>query len=126
MPENRKEQGLVLQMTCRDSIPLPQGPGLAIKTPDWRQPASVLSGGQQQEIVIGKRLSMQPRALIVGAPIRGINLGSKSEINALRRALAAQGCAMLVISSEIPEEPRVSDRIMCVFTIDEVTEDSLM
>ncbi|MCC5965372.1 MAG: sugar ABC transporter ATP-binding protein [Natronohydrobacter sp.] len=156
VPENRKEQGLVLQMTCRDNMTLPQvqnlttGPfvsqsaelaifdqyrdKLAIKTPSWRQSAGVLSGGNQQKIVIGKWLSMQPRVLIVDEPTRGIDVGSKSEIHQLLRDLAAQGYAVIVISSEMPEVLRVSDRIVAMyhgrimreFTIDEVTEDSLV
>ncbi len=156
VPENRKEQGLVLQMNCRDNMTLPQvqnltaGPfmsqgaelaifdqyrdRLAIKTPSWKQPVGVLSGGNQQKIVIGKWLSMQPRVLIVDEPTRGIDVGSKSEIHQLLRALATQGYAVIVISSEMPEVLRVSDRIVAMyhgrimreFDIHEVTEDSLV
>ena len=156
VPENRKEQGLVLQMNCRDNMTLPQvqdltsGPfmsqaaelgifdkyrdRLAIKTPSWKQSAGVLSGGNQQKIVIGKWLSMKPRVLIVDEPTRGIDVGSKSEIHQLLRELAAQGYAVIVISSEMPEVLRVSDRIVAMyhgrimreFGIDDVTEDSLV
>ncbi|MBR2656938.1 MAG: sugar ABC transporter ATP-binding protein [Loktanella sp.] len=156
VPENRKEQGLVLQMNCRDNMTLPQvqdltaGPfvakgaelaifdqyreKLAIKTPSWRQPTALLSGGNQQKIVIGKWLSMNPRVLIVDEPTRGIDVGSKSEIHQLLRELAAQGYAVIVISSEMPEVLRVSDRIVAMyhgrvmreFDISEVTEDKLV
>lgn len=156
VPENRKEQGLVLQMNCRDNMTLPQvqnltaGPfvsqtaelaifdqyrdRLAIKTPSWKQAVGVLSGGNQQKIVIGKWLSMQPRVLIVDEPTRGIDVGSKSEIHQLLRELAAQGYAVVVISSEMPEVLRVSDRIIAMyhgrimreFNIQDVTEDSLV
>lgn len=156
VPENRKEQGLVLQMNCRDNMTLPQvqdltsGPfmlqraelqifdqyrdRLAIKTSSWRQPAGVLTGGNQQKIVIGKWLSMQRRMPIVDEPTRGIDVGSKSEIHQLLRELAAQGYAVIVISSEMPEVLRVSDRIVAMyhgrimqeFTIESVTEDSLV
>ncbi len=156
VPENRKEQGLVLQMNCRDNMTLPQvqdltaGPfvakgaelaifdqyreKLAIKTPSWRQATAVLSGGNQQKIVIGKWLSMKPRVLIVDEPTRGIDVGSKSEIHQLLRELAAQGYAVIVISSEMPEVLRVSDRIVAMyhgrvmreFDISEVTEDKLV
>jgi ABC-type sugar transport system ATPase subunit len=156
VPENRKEQGLVLHMNCRDNMTLPQvqdltsGPfisngaeiaifdqyrdRLAIKTPSWRQSAGVLSGGNQQKIVIGKWLSMQPRVLIVDEPTRGIDVGSKAEIHTLLRELAAQGYAVIVISSEMPEVLRVSDRIVAMyngrimreFDISEVTEDNLV
>ena len=156
VPENRKEQGLILQMSCRDNMTLPQiqdltaGPfvssgaeisifdqyrdKLAIKTPSWRQPVAVLSGGNQQKIVMGKWLSMQPRVLIVDEPTRGIDVGSKAEIHNLLRELAAQGYAVIVISSEMPEVLRVADRIVAMyqgrimreFSSEEVTEDSLV
>jgi len=156
VPEDRKEQGLVLGMSCRDNMTLPQvgaltrGPfvdgskemaifdtyhdKLEIKTPSWKQQAGNLSGGNQQKIVIGKWLSMQPKLLIVDEPTRGIDVGSKSEIHNLIRDLASQGYAVIVISSEMPEVLRVSDRVIAMFhgrimrefTAQEVTEDSLV
>ncbi len=156
VPEDRKGQGLVLGMNCRDNITLPQvgdltaGPFIAngaeiaifdqyrdkldIRTPGWRQLVGNLSGGNQQKIVIGKWLSMHPNVLIVDEPTRGIDVGSKSEIHKLVRDLAAQGYAVIVISSEMPEVLRVSDRviamfqgrIMRTFTAGEVTEDNLV
>lgn len=156
VPEDRKGQGLVLGMNCRDNITLPQvgeltsGPfvsssaevrifdkyhdKLDIRTPGWRQTVGNLSGGNQQKIVIGKWLSMNPKVLIVDEPTRGIDVGSKSEIHNLIRDLAAQGYAVIVISSEMPEVLHVSDRIVAMFsgrvmrefTSEEVTEDSLV
>ena len=156
MPEDRKAQGLVLGMNCRDNMTLPQvddltaGPFVAegaeiaifdqyrdqldIRTPSWRQIVGNLSGGNQQKIVIGKWLSMKPSVLIVDEPTRGIDVGSKSEIHKLIRDLASQGYAVIVISSEMPEVLHVSDRIIAMyhgqmvrtFTSDEVTEDSLI
>jgi len=156
VPEDRKAQGLVLGMNCRDNITLPQvddmtaGPfvsdgaevaifdlyrdKLDIRTPGWRQTVGNLSGGNQQKIVIGKWLSMHPSVLIVDEPTRGIDVGSKSEIHNLIRDLAAQGYAVVVISSEMPEVLHVSDRIVAMysgrimreFTSEEVTEDSLI
>jgi len=156
VPEDRKAQGLVLGMNCRDNMTLPQvsdltaGPfvsdgaeiaifdqyrdKLDIRTPGWKQIVGNLSGGNQQKIVIGKWLSMHPRVLIVDEPTRGIDVGSKSEIHNLIRDLAAQGYAVIVISSEMPEVLHVSDRIVAMysgrvmrqFTSDEVTEDSLI
>ncbi|WP_416370191.1 sugar ABC transporter ATP-binding protein [Tritonibacter mobilis] len=156
VPEDRKGQGLVLGMNCRDNMTLPQvddmkaGPFVAegaeiaifdqyrdrldIRTPGWRQKVGNLSGGNQQKIVIGKWLSMHPNVLIVDEPTRGIDVGSKSEIHKLLRELAAQGYAVIVISSEMPEVLHVSDRIaamysgriMRTFTSEEVTEDSLI
>ncbi|NNU81964.1 sugar ABC transporter ATP-binding protein [Halovulum dunhuangense] len=156
VPESRKEQGLVLGMNCKDNITLPQvddmtaGPfvsdgaeisiydqyrdRLSIKSPSWRTQVGNLSGGNQQKIVIGKWLSMRPEVLIVDEPTRGIDVGSKSEIHNLLRDLAAQGFAVIVISSEMPEVLHVSDRILAMyqgrimreFTAAEVTEDSLI
>ncbi|MDF1621724.1 sugar ABC transporter ATP-binding protein [Pseudothioclava nitratireducens] len=156
VPEDRKGQGLVLGMNCRDNMTLPQiddltaGPFVAegsevaifdqyrdrldIRTPGWKQLVGNLSGGNQQKIVIGKWLSMHPNVLIVDEPTRGIDVGSKSEIHNLIRDLAAQGYAVIVISSEMPEVLHVSDRIVAMysgrimrtFTSDEVTEDNLI
>jgi ribose transport system ATP-binding protein len=156
VPEDRKAQGLVLGMNCRDNMTLPQvsdlkaGPFVAegaevaifdqyrdrldIRTPGWKQLVGNLSGGNQQKIVIGKWLSMHPNVLIVDEPTRGIDVGSKSEIHNLIRELAAQGYAVIVISSEMPEVLHVSDRIVAMyagrimrtFTADEVTEDNLI
>jgi ribose transport system ATP-binding protein len=156
VPEDRKGQGLVLGMSCRDNMTLPQvddltaGPFMAegaevaifdqyrdrldIRTPNWKQKVGNLSGGNQQKIVIGKWLSMHPSVLIVDEPTRGIDVGSKSEIHKLLRDLAAQGYAVIVISSEMPEVLHVSDRIVAMyagrvmrtFTAEEVTEDSLI
>lgn len=156
VPEDRKGQGLVLGMNCRDNMTLPQvddlkaGPFVAegaevsifdqyrdrldIRTPGWKQLVGNLSGGNQQKIVIGKWLSMHPNVLIVDEPTRGIDVGSKSEIHNLIRDLAAQGYAVIVISSEMPEVLHVSDRIVAMyngrimrtFTSEEVTEDNLI
>ncbi len=156
VPEDRKEQGLVLGMNCRDNMTLPQvgdltaGPfvsdgaeiaifdlyrdKLEIKTPGWRQKVGNLSGGNQQKIVIGKWLSMHPNVLIVDEPTRGIDVGSKAEIHNLIRELAKSGYAVIVISSEMPEVLRVSDRVVAMFqgeiirefTAEEVNEDNLV
>jgi len=156
VPEDRKTQGLVLGMNCRDNMTLPQindlkaGPFVAegaevaifdqyrdkldIRTPGWKQMVGNLSGGNQQKIVIAKWLSMHPSVLIVDEPTRGIDVGSKSEIHNLIRDLAAHGYAVIVISSEMPEVLHVSDRIVAMysgrvmrtFTSEEVTEDTLI
>ncbi|MGX1097270.1 sugar ABC transporter ATP-binding protein [Amorphus sp. MBR-141] len=155
-PESRKEQGLVLNMNCRDNMSLAQLEGvsrtgwldrgaeqaiyddyadrLALKSPSWRTPVVNLSGGNQQKVVLGKWLSTRPRILIVDEPTRGIDVGSKSEIHALIRRLAASGIAVLVISSEMPEVLGVSDRILALyhgrlaaeFDAASVTEDALV
>ena len=156
VPENRKEQGLVIGMNCRDNITLPQiddmtaGPlvsngaeiaiyeqyrdRLDIKAPSWRQRVGNLSGGNQQKIVIGKWLALRPRLLIVDEPTRGIDVGSKAEIHNLIRELAHSGYAVIVISSEMPEVLHLADRIVAMyqgrvmreFSAAQVTEDNLV
>ena len=139
VPESRKEQGLVLGMSCRDNTTLSTidkmtglGPlvshareietferyreKLAIKTPGWAQSVGNLSGGNQQKIVIAKWLETHPRVLILDEPTRGIDVGSKAEIHRLIRELARSGYAVLVISSEMPEVIGVSDRILAMYS----------
>ena len=88
---------------------------LAIKTPSDRQEARLLSGGNQQKIVIAKWLLRDCEVLIFDEPTRGIDVGAKNEIYKLLNALAGQGRAIIVISSELPEILRLSHRIavMC-------------
>ena len=138
VPESRKEQGLVLGMSCRDNITLSvidqvtrlgafmngvketeiwnrYHERLDIRTPSWSRPAGNLSGGNQQKIVIGKWLETKPKLLILDEPTRGIDVGSKSEIHNLIREFARSGYAVLVISSEMPEVIGVSDRILAMY-----------
>lgn len=156
VPENRKEQGLVLGMNCRDNTTLPNlkeytklgwidtgaetkvferyQEQLQIKTPGWFQSTLNLSGGNQQKVVIGKWLSTRPSVLILDEPTRGIDVGSKTEIHQLIRDLAKSGLAVIVVSSEMPEILAVSDRIMALyngthtrtFNRAEITEDDLI
>ncbi|RYE06912.1 MAG: sugar ABC transporter ATP-binding protein [Hyphomicrobiales bacterium] len=88
---------------------------LAIKTPSDAQEARLLSGGNQQKVVIAKWLLRDCPILIFDEPTRGIDVGAKSEIYRLLNALAAQGRAIIMISSELPEVLRLSHRIavMC-------------
>jgi ribose transport system ATP-binding protein len=155
-PESRKEQGLVLGMSCRDNMSLSQlgevsragwldrsaeqaiydryAERLSLKSPSWRTPVVNLSGGNQQKVVLGKWLGTAPKVLIIDEPTRGIDVGSKSEIHGLIRELAAAGMAVLMISSEMPEVLGVSDRILALyhgrlaaeFDADTVTEDALV
>ena len=71
-----------------------------------------LSGGNQQKVVLAKWLETEPRVLIMDEPTRGIDVGAKAEIHALMGELAAQGVAILMISSELPEVLGMSDRIL--------------
>jgi ribose transport system ATP-binding protein len=88
---------------------------LSIKTPSDAQEARLLSGGNQQKVVIAKWLLRDCDILIFDEPTRGIDVGAKSEIYKLLNALAADGKAIIVISSELPEVLRLSHRIavMC-------------
>ena len=88
---------------------------LGIRTPSDVQPVRLLSGGNQQKVVIAKWLERECDILIFDEPTRGIDVGAKSEIYKLLEDLAAQGRAIIVISSELPEVMRLSHRIavMC-------------
>ncbi len=156
IPESRKEQGLVLGMSNLDNmslakIPYLQNAGfikekevrdifveykdkLSISLTGPNQKVMNLSGGNQQKVVIGKWLSLNPKLLILDEPTRGIDVGSKAEIHNLIGELAQKGLAVLVISSEIPEILGVSHRIITMhqgeqtgeFTDEEVTENKLI
>lgn len=78
------------------------------------QTISSLSGGNQQKVIIGRWLLMNPKLLILDEPTRGIDVGSKSEIHLLISSLAQKGMAVLMISSELPEVMGMSDRILTV------------
>jgi ribose transport system ATP-binding protein len=138
LSEDRKHFGLATGMDVRNNVVLASlarfaGPAgllregamhdvaaryidqLAIKTPSDRQEVRLLSGGNQQKIVIAKWLLRDCEVLIFDEPTRGIDVGAKNEIYKLLNALAQQGRAIIVISSELPEVLRLSHRIavMC-------------
>ncbi|MET3926858.1 sugar ABC transporter ATP-binding protein [Devosia sp. 2618] len=138
LSEDRKNFGLATGLDVRNNIALPSlsrftGIGgvlndgaihdtavqyikqLAIKTPSDAQEARLLSGGNQQKVVIAKWLLRDCDILIFDEPTRGIDVGAKSEIYKLLNALAAEGKAIIMISSELPEVLRLSHRIavMC-------------
>ena len=85
---------------------------LGIKTPSVRQRAKNLSGGNQQKIVLAKWLVRDCDVLVVDEPTRGIDVGAKEEIYELLESLAAQGKAIVMISSELPEVLRLAERIV--------------
>ncbi|MBV8974206.1 MAG: sugar ABC transporter ATP-binding protein [Sinobacteraceae bacterium] len=85
---------------------------LRVKTPGLREPIAHLSGGNQQKVLLGRWLLTAPGILILDEPTRGIDVGAKAEIHALIARLAAQGTAVLMISSELPEILGMSHRIM--------------
>jgi ribose transport system ATP-binding protein len=83
-----------------------------VRTPSAGQIVGNLSGGNQQKVVLAKWLSRTPRLLILDEPTRGIDVGAKSEIYALMDALAHQGAAILMISSDLEEILGMSDRVL--------------
>lgn len=85
---------------------------LRVKTPNLAEKVENLSGGNQQKLLIARWLLTKPRILILDEPTRGIDVGAKSEIHRLITGLAAEGVAVLMISSELPEVLGMSDRIM--------------
>jgi ribose transport system ATP-binding protein len=133
VPEDRKRSGLVLDFPIVENVTLAdlrsharamivapaselataerQRRLLRIKTAGVGDLAGVLSGGNQQKVVLAKWLAMAPRVLIFDEPTRGIDVGSKNEIYELMRALADRGVAILMISSDMEEVIGVSDRI---------------
>ena len=84
---------------------------LGIKTPAIFSTAATLSGGNQQKVALSRWLAIKPSVLILDEPTQGIDVGAKSEIHALMMELAAEGAAILMISSELPEILGMSDRI---------------
>ena len=84
---------------------------LRIKTPSVENPATSLSGGNQQRVVLAKWLAAAPRVMVLNGPTVGVDVGSKQEIHDIIRQLAAQGMAVLVISDDLPELLQVCHRI---------------
>ncbi len=107
---------------------------LAIKTPSLSQKVRNLSGGTQQKVVVGKWLTADTEILIFDEPTRGIDVGAKSEIYHLLNALAHEGKAIVMISSDLPEILRMSHRILVMcegrvtgeLTAEEATQEKIM
>jgi len=87
---------------------------LRVRTPDMQEAIINLSGGNQQKVLISRWLLTRPRILILDEPTRGIDVGAKAEIHRLISALAKDGVAVIMISSEMPEVLGMSDRIMVI------------
>ena len=85
---------------------------LDVRLNSIEQPVGGLSGGNQQKVVLGRCLLNQPKVLILDEPTRGVDVGAKVEIHRLLRKLADDGCAVLMISSELPEIMQNSDRVI--------------
>lgn len=134
LPEDRKTQGLVLQHSVRHNFALPnlrrlvRWPFLCqareraelaryiaelrIRVTDQEQAVATLSGGNQQKVVLAKWLATQADIVIFDEPTRGIDVGAKYEIYQLINRLVAEGKAVIMISSELPELLGMSDRIV--------------
>jgi ribose transport system ATP-binding protein len=134
--EDRKGQGLIAGMSVRENFSLTHletyAPfqfvrraaedarcrefvrTLGVKTPSIEQKVVNLSGGNQQKVVLAKWVARNPRVLIVDEPTRGIDIGAKAEVHALLGRLAAQGIAIIAISSDLQEVLAISDRILVV------------
>lgn len=135
VPEDRKTEGLILENSVFENIGLAGWrrfahagwlvnrtktasdtvdmiDRLSIKTPSPHQPVQYLSGGNQQKVVLGKWLTLQPKVLLLDEPTRGIDIGAKQEIYSLMERLASQGMAILFVSSELEEILGMSDRVM--------------
>ena len=134
IPEDRGLQGLIRTQTIAENVALPNLHRLtrgifvdigrilklareaiakfAIRARGPNQLVRELSGGNQQKVVLAKWLSTEPGILIMDEPTRGIDVGAKAEIHQLMRKLAADGMAILMISSELPEVLGMSDRVL--------------
>jgi len=138
IPEDRKLQGLILQMSVKDNIVIPSLKAIAksgfvlnedkeeeiaeefvkrlqVKTPSIYHVVNNLSGGNQQKVVLAKWLASRSNILIFDEPTRGIDVASKAEIHRLMEELARQGYGIIMISSELPEILNLSDRIIVMF-----------
>jgi ribose transport system ATP-binding protein len=133
LTENRKEQGLFLEMAAQENIVMAtlerdasigllnrrKGQTIAseaiaslnIRVPHAQVRAGGLSGGNQQKLLISRWVAIGPRILILDEPTRGVDVGAKSEIYRMMQEMARQGVAILMISSELPEVVGMSDRV---------------
>ena len=87
---------------------------LAVKTPHERQPVSAMSGGNAQKVVLARQLVERPKVLVLAEPTQGVDVGAKEEIHKIIRQLADEGTAVLIVTSDLAEAIRVSDRLQVV------------
>jgi ribose transport system ATP-binding protein len=134
IPEDRRRHGLVLTDSVAHNLSLPNLDRLSalgwvrrrredrlaadlierlrVRTPSGGKVVGLLSGGNQQKVVVGKWLARQPRVLLFDEPTRGVDVGARSEIYALMDQLAGDGAAILMISSDLEEVLGMSDRVL--------------
>jgi rhamnose transport system ATP-binding protein len=156
VPEDRRQQGLVMDMSINENVALASMSRLSrfglifgsserklaatwagklqLKFGRLRNPVGTLSGGNQQKVVLAKWLARDPHLLIVDEPTRGIDVGTKAEVHRILDGLVADGMAVLMISSELPEVLGMADRVLVLregrltaeLTRKEASEDTIM
>ncbi len=156
VPEDRRQQGLVMDMGIDQNVALASlsrlsrlglierrserrlattwAQRLQLKYGRLRNSAATLSGGNQQKVVLAKWLARAPKLLIIDEPTRGIDVGTKAEVHRILDGLVADGMAVLMISSELPEVLGMADRVLVLregrltaeLTRAEADEDTIM
>ena len=155
VPEDRKDLGLILGMSVKDNMLLPKlgtfaSPiinkkdtsditgtyiqDLSIVLASEESPVKDLSGGNQQKVVIAKWMAMNPEILIMDEPTRGIDIGAKNEIYNIMRSLTEKGMSIIMISSEMAEIQKISDRVIVMhegnltgeLSMEEATQTAIM
>jgi rhamnose transport system ATP-binding protein len=156
VPEDRHEQGLVLDFSIAANITLPivrrlsrllvldrgrerdlatdYSKQLQVRSTGVRQRVSGLSGGNQQKVVIAKWLATKPTVLLLDEPTHGVDIGAKAEVHRIISQLALQGMAIVLISSELPELMGMADRVLVLhegrvaagFGRDELSQERIM
>ena len=134
VPEDRSRQGAVLGLPIVDNVALPSLPRLSragfvrmaeeyelartytsrleLRAAALDQDIGELSGGNQQKVVIAKWLALRPKVIILDEPTKGVDMGAKAAVHAFMAELAAEGLAVIMVSSEIPEVIGMSDRVV--------------
>jgi ABC-type sugar transport system ATPase subunit len=156
LPEDRRLQGLMMGMSMRENATLgvlarlsragwidgaretaevaPAARQLALACPSMEAPVSQLSGGNQQKVLLTRWLLLHAQVLFLDDPTRGIDVGAKQDIYRLIDELAAEGKAIILVSSELPELLRCCDRILvlnegraaALYEADEATQEKIM
>lgn len=157
IPEDRKQQGLILERSVKENISLATLKSilkynvfidaakeeslakeyiksLNVKTPKAEQQVGLLSGGNQQKVVLAKWLLISPQILIFDEPTKGVDIGAKTEIYKLINDLASSGVSIILISSELPEILGLSNRVIVLnqgkvageVSGDEITSEQIM
>jgi len=134
LTEDRKQLGLLLELTIRENASIAQLPqisklflvdrgaekstvnrylgGLRLRAGSWEQPVSSLSGGNQQKVLLARWLATHAKVLLFDEPTKGVDVGAKSEIYSVIGDLAAEGLAVIVVSSYLPEVLGLADRVL--------------